>query len=119
MPQAATEQIAHYLRTGEYDECFRGWAGENFSACAQQAQAALRDALIAKVLSRTTHALEPPGLADLDVVTFTRAKVAPMVHGLFPSSEQDIVLDVLGRSVVFLTPTGISTVLAKAQSLRP
>jgi hypothetical protein len=34
-----------------------------------------------------------------------------MVRGLFPVHEQDTVLDVLGRSVVFLTPATIDAVL--------
>ncbi len=34
-----------------------------------------------------------------------------MVRGMFPKKEQNTVLDVLGRSVVFLTPANIDTVL--------
>jgi hypothetical protein len=45
------------------------------------------------------------------VVAFTQAKVAPMVRGLFPSHEQEVVLGLLGRSVVFLTPDTIDGVL--------
>jgi hypothetical protein len=34
-----------------------------------------------------------------------------MVQGLFPAHEQPVVLDVLARSVVYLTPQNIETVL--------
>lgn len=47
----------------------------------------------------------------MDIVAFTRGKLAAMVQGLFPRHEQAPVLDVLGRSVVFLTPDTIDTVL--------
>ncbi len=63
------------------------------------------------VRQRTSHAKHPEALADLDVVALTRGKVAPMVRGLFPGGEQESVLDVLGRSLVFLTPATIDAVL--------
>jgi len=49
---------------------------------------------------------------DLDIST--RAKFTPMVRGIFPQSEQSVILDMLERSVVFLTPATINTVLEKA-----
>jgi hypothetical protein len=54
----------------------------------------------------------------MDVVAFTRMKVAPMVRGLFPRSEHETMLDVLGRSVIFLTPATIGTVLKQTRWLR-
>jgi hypothetical protein len=73
--------------------------------------AALREALIGEVRQRTPHAKLPKRFTEIDVVAYTRTKVAPMVRGLFPKGEQDTILDVLGRSVVFLTPGNIDTVL--------
>jgi hypothetical protein len=35
------------------------------------------------------------------------------VRGLFPRAEQEVVLDLLGRSVVFLTPSNIDAVLSR------
>ena len=92
---------------------FTAWPGQNFLECAQLGDADLRRALIAAVRERTAHATFPEALNDLDVVAFTRAKVEPMVRGLFPAKEQAIVLDLLARSVVFLTPDSIETVLMK------
>ena len=53
----------------------------------------------------------PDALADLDVAAFARAKLLPMVRVYFPASEQTAVLEMLGRSVVFLTADNIDTVL--------
>ena len=48
----------------------------------------------------------------------TRAKFAPMVQGLFPQKEQAVILNMLERSVVFLTPATINAVLEKAAWLK-
>jgi len=82
-------------------------------ARAQHGDTALRQALISAVFQRASHATQPEALADLDVVALTRGKVAPMVKGLFQGDEQEIVLDVLGRSLVFLTPATIEAALAQ------
>jgi hypothetical protein len=49
----------------------------------------------------------PEALADLDCEAFARQKVAPMVRDLFPTAEQQAALDMLARSLVFLTPDTI------------
>jgi hypothetical protein len=67
--------------------------------------------LVAEVRRRTPNASVPVALDGLEVVAFTRAKVTPMVRGLFPRREQDSVLEVLSRSVVFLSPANIDQVL--------
>ena len=53
----------------------------------------------------------------MDVVGFARKKVEPMVRGLFSRREQETVLDVLGRSVVFVSPITIKTVLKQTRWL--
>ena len=57
-------------------------------------------------------------MANLDIEAFTRTKVEPMVHGLFPAIEQPPVLDMLARSVVFLTPMTIEPGLNRQAFLR-
>jgi hypothetical protein len=42
MPTAMNKQIEHYLRTGEYDQDYLAWPGENFFARARHGHAALR-----------------------------------------------------------------------------
>ncbi|MDP1648021.1 MAG: hypothetical protein Q8M01_07455 [Rubrivivax sp.] len=103
--------IDRYLRTGEHDELSPHWPGDNFLARVQFADSAARKALVAAVRRRTTGAVAPAALADIDLPVFTRAKLAPMVHGLFAEQEHGTVLDALERSVVFLTPATIEAVL--------
>ena len=117
MPTSPRKDIERYLRHGQHDDFFRAWPGEDFLARAKCADTALREALIATVRQRTRHATVPEALAGIDVVAFARAKLAPMVRGLFPRDEQETVLDVLGRSVVFVTPDTITTVLAATRWL--
>lgn len=105
------KEIQRYLRTGKYDSEFYPWAGGSTFANGALGPAALREALIGEVRKRTPRATIPNRLAEIDAVGFTRAKVAPMVRGLFPKDEQDTILDVLGHSVVYLTPANIDTVL--------
>ena len=109
--------IQRYLLTGEHAEALHTWAGENAFASARLGHAALLNALVAAVKTRVPRVTVPSALANLDVVAFTREKVAPMVKGLFPEDEQACVLEVLGRAVVFLTPANIDTVLASMRYL--
>ena len=105
------EEVDRYLRTGEHDEMSPNWPGANFLARAQYADAAAREALVSTVRRRTAGAVAPAALAGIDLPAFTRTKLAPMVRGLLPEQEQGTVLDVPERSVVFLTPATIETVL--------
>lgn len=52
-------------------------------------------------------------MPDADTVALTRAKVEPMVRGLFPRAEQDVVLATIERSVVFVTRANIEPLLLK------
>jgi len=111
MQESTQQAIERYLRSGDHDAHFRPWPGDNYVAQAQYGSVALRHALISAVRHRTAHAELPAAPPEQDVVAFTRGKVAPMVRGLFPVHEQESVLDVLGHSVVFLTPATIDAVL--------
>jgi hypothetical protein len=111
MKPSPRREVDRYLKTGEHNELSPNWPGDNVLARARYADAASRDALISTVRERTAHAVVPAALAGIDQVAFTRAKVTPMVRGLFPWDEQETVLDVLERSVTFLTPQTIETAL--------
>jgi hypothetical protein len=110
MPSPQSE-IERYLRSGEHDPLFGAWPGGNVLECARRGDADLRRALVAEVKARTAAVSVPEALIDLDCEAFARAKVAPMVRGLFPIVEQPVVLDMLARSLVFLTPSNIEAVL--------
>lgn len=112
--EAETER---YLQTGDHDLVFSAWPGGNLFERTRNGDDALRTALIAEVTRRTPHATVPAELADLDVVAFARAKLIPMVRGLFPRREQDPVLAVLSHSLVFLSPANIQTVLREQRWL--
>lgn len=112
MQESLIEEVERYIRTGEHENhLFVGWPGTNLGARAKQGHAALASALIAEVRKRTPHAAVPDAIRGLDVQALARAKVAPMVRGLFPRSERETVLNLLARSVVFLTPENIEPIL--------
>jgi hypothetical protein len=117
MRESPEQAIKRYLRSGEHDPHFRAWPGDSYLGRIQQGDAALREALRSEIRRRTRHAAPPTALAELDVVTFTRQNVLPMVQGLFSRHEQACVLDVLERSVVFLTPATIDQVLDQSRWL--
>lgn len=109
--------VRAYLKTGDHDPAFRGWPGLNLLDAAQRGSARLCDALVAEVASRTQSIDIAPDLASRDVAALTRSKIGPMVAGLFPAAEQPPVMAMLERSVVFLHPGNIESVLRSASWL--
>jgi hypothetical protein len=110
-PATIREQIDSYLRTGSTSDPWRSaWPGDDFRERAHHAREDLRGALVREVRRRAigrSHELVPvEGTTEL-----TRRKVTPMVRGLFPKAEQNQVLTMLERSVVFLTQSNIEQVL--------
>jgi hypothetical protein len=108
-------QVAHirrYLETGQADADPRGWPGANIIEQGRAQHAALSGALIAEVRRRAAGAAPPALPPGRDLAAFTRARVAPMVNGLFPAVERPPVMRLLERGVVFLTPEIIEGVLA-------
>jgi len=104
----ATE-IQTYLETGYRDPNRWGWPGSNFMEQEINAERILRDALIDKVKQRLSGLpclTSPPAV---DLVSLTRAKVMPMVDGLFTEDERPTVMTALEKSVVFFTPDSIES----------
>ncbi len=110
-PTTIDAEIARYLRTGETDFHHAAWPSPSFMERARQAHADLRGALVAEVQRRTAGRPVPDLPTPAEIVALTRRKTEPMVRGLFPRVEQDTVLDLVERSVVFLSPVTIETVL--------
>jgi hypothetical protein len=105
------DETDRYLRTGVTDPIYGAWSG-SFMERANRAHDDLRGALVSAVRRRAegrTHAPVP----EADTVSLTRAKVEPMVRGLFPRAEQDVVLATLAQSVVFVTSANIEPLLLK------
>jgi hypothetical protein len=70
----------------------------------------LRGALVEEVrrlAKKRSHAPVPANVG----IEFTRTKVEPMVRGLFPKAEQDVVLSTLEKSVVYVTSETIEPLL--------
>jgi len=105
------EEVERYLRSGNYESYFHAWPGDTLVAQERNGSDALKRALIDAVEKRAADLPVPASVPRLDMVAFTRSKVEPMVRGLFPGIEQEQVLGVLERSVVYLTPETIHPVL--------
>lgn len=111
MSRRVASEVQRYLRTGEADQDAAAWPG-SFLERAQQAQSDLRRALVARVRQLAAGRAERP-LPLQDTTALARRRVEPMVRGLFPRVEQDRVLEVLEKSVVFLTAANIEEVLVE------
>lgn len=103
------DEIERYLRTGDSDPHHAAWSG-GYIERAKRAHNDLRTALASEVRRLAKGRRQRP-LPQHDPVAFTRQRVEPMVRGLFPRVEQDAVLAMLERSVVFLTRANIESIL--------
>ena len=110
-------EVDRFLSGGGHDNSFEMWSGDTFFDRAKNGSAALRSALISAVSMRAGQVAEPACQEYSGLDINARAKFAPLVRGLFPQSEQSIILDMLERSVVFLTPATINIVLEKTMWL--
>jgi len=114
---AQQDEIERFLRTGAYDPQRGAWSGDILSR-ERSADRDLRLALIAEVRRRSEgdqggHDHSNDSLADL-----TRRKVGPMVRGLFPPAEQAPVLNLVDRSLVFVSSANVCQVIEGATWLR-
>jgi hypothetical protein len=105
------DEIERYLRTGMSDPVHAAWPG-GFIERANRAHDDLRGALVGAVRRLAEGRTHQP-LPEADTVSLTRAKVEPMVRGLFPRAEQGAVLATIEQSVVFLTSANIEPLLFK------
>jgi hypothetical protein len=108
-PSSIADEVEQYLRTGHTDSWYAAWPGAFFDR-AERAHADLRGALLREVKRLTEGRAHPP-LPRSDTVALTRAKVEPLVRGLFPRAEQEVVLATLEKSVVFVTSDNLEALL--------
>jgi len=107
------EALARFLATGDHDPFRYGASQEGLS----RAHDELIDGLIAEVKRRARGRRSPRVPKGFDPVSFSRAKLEPMVRGLFPRAEQDVVLAMLETSVVFVTRRNIERLLREESFL--
>jgi hypothetical protein len=112
MVSARDGAIERYLRTGDYEHDHPEWPGQNIWEKAKNGHDDLARALVDEVKKRS-EGLQHSAVPSLDLTSWTRQKVAPMVSGLFPQVEREAVLALLERSVVFLTSDTIEQVLLR------
>ncbi len=89
---------------------FLGWSGDIIER-ERRAHDDLKRALLDEVVRRAGGRRPSAEMPTIDLTAFTRAKVEPMVRGLFPELEHEVMLGLLERSVVFLTPEHVESVL--------
>jgi len=111
MPTSPQKEIARFLGSGEDDGLYTAWPGESLLTRARNGDQALRQALISVVNDRPNRAKMPDGLVGLDMEAFARKTIGPMVRGLISAAEQPAVIEMLSRSIIFLTPSNIVSVL--------
>lgn len=100
------QQILDFLRTGHTDPLPQGWPGENWLVQAQNAERAFREALI-ELVDKRSAGYSAPSIPALDLRRLVRGKVEPMVQGLFPATEADLVVKMLEESVVIVSSQNI------------
>lgn len=110
------EAIELYLRSGDSDPMYTPWPGGLFER-AKRGDDEMLGALV-KEVKRRAVGLEHPAVPDLDLNSWARRKLTPMVAGLFAKTERDAVLATLEKSVVFLTNESIERVLLGQSWLR-
>lgn len=105
-------EIQRYLQTGKHDMLFLAWpAAENSIERMIRGHRDLQQALLAEVHRRTASVHTSTVIQDLDGANFIRRKTEPMIRGLFPGKEQENVLSLVAKAVVFLTPANIDSII--------
>lgn len=113
---STAKAVARYLRSGDSDPMYTAWPGGLFER-AKRGDDELLGALVEEV-KRRAAGRKHPTVPDLDLRSWARRKLTPMVHGLFPQIEREAVLATLEKSVVFLTNESIERVLLGQSWLR-
>jgi hypothetical protein len=114
---AVAEAIERYLGSGEYEHDHPEWSGNSWWERANKGHNDLLRALVAEVKKRS-EGRHHHAVPDLDLTSWTRRKLTPMVSGLFPQAEREAVLTLFEKPVVFLTADNIERVLLGQHWLR-
>lgn len=110
---SVTSEIERYLRTGRTDPNVATWPGDSPRERWRNSHNDLRDALLTELRRRTSGTARVDLPDPIAVRSLTRERCEPMVRGLFPRAEQDVVLNLVQDSVVFLGPENIEAILTE------
>lgn len=110
--RSPAQEVRGFLASGEYDALYSVWPGSDLVTKARKGERALKQALVAEVHHRVKGWRTPSLPSGFNTTQFTCARVGPMVRGLFPQREQQTILGIFDKSLVFLTPGNIGKVLA-------
>ncbi len=96
-------EVARYLASGDSDPLACAFPGDHALERMIGYERHLRAELIAEVRRREHGRRQAPVPADFNSPSWTRGKVEPMINGLFPAVERQVVLQTAECSIVFLT----------------
>jgi hypothetical protein len=112
MTSEQARQVLTYLETGDHNDALAAaWPGGTTLERMRNARAARRAALCSEIRKRGRGRSARWHAASGDIQGLIRERVGPMVRGLFPRSEQDVVLGFVARSVVVVTGANVERVL--------
>ncbi len=111
------QEIQQFLATGDYDAVHAAWPGRHALERIHAGDAALRSALADALRQRTKGLTFPSMPPDFDAGQFVLGKVRPMVCGLFPAKERQVMLDLFEKSLVFVSGDNIETLIRETDRL--
>lgn len=100
-------EVTRFLATGEADPLACVFPGSDTIERITGYEHCLREALISEVGRREHGRRQRQVPAVFHPVGWIRRKVKPMITGLFPAAERQVVLRVAERSIVFLTQEAV------------
>lgn len=109
------QEIRRFIETGDHDPLYPAWSGDTFLEKAHKADNELRTALIQEVKRRAAGRTPPPVPEGHDAGRFVLGRVTPMVRGLFPAKEQQVILDLLEKGLVFVSHENIDALILEIQ----
>ena len=117
MQRECKEEIRRFLATGDYDMVHAIWPGRNHLERMHAGDAALRAALADALRQRIRGLTFPSMPSDFDACQFVLGKVRPMVCGLFPAQERQVMLDLFEKALVFVSGDNIEQLVSETDSL--
>ncbi len=105
------DEISRYLTTGESEILETSAPGKGVVEKLKNQHELLMSALVKEVKKRSKGYQQTSLPSGFDTVRFSQNKLFPMVKGLFPAKEQNIVMATLEKCCVFLTSDRIRQII--------